>query len=142
VIAAGNAGLAVLRQGSSAPQRGRSRRAVARVRHGDRANGDRWFNGSKGVVQVRAADWQAAAGGAAAAACVRAVRRAGWLSRLCRHRLRLPSAIADAEGQLWFAGVSGIARLDSTRSAAAAPPQVKIETLVAQGKRYLDLRGR
>jgi hypothetical protein len=60
VIAAGSAGWRCCAAGSSAPQRGRSRRAVARVRHGDRANGDRWFNGSKGVVQVRAADWQAA----------------------------------------------------------------------------------
>lgn len=103
------------------------------------ANGDRWFNGSKGVVHVRAAQWQAALAHPQAPLEYTLYGVLDGYPGFAATANRSPSAIADAHGQLWFAGVSGIARLDATRTYPALhPPEVKIETLVSQGKRYLD----
>jgi signal transduction histidine kinase/ligand-binding sensor domain-containing protein len=140
VIIGGNAGLAVLSGVNFRRLNAADPDALSRVSGmAISANGDRWFNGSKGVVLVRAADWAAA------------ISQPGHLLKYVLFGVldgypgfaaisnRLQSAIADKHGQLWFAGVSGIARLDSTRSyAPPSPPLVKLQTLVAQGKRYLD----
>lgn len=140
VVVAGNAGVAVLegdhfRRLSVLDPEVLSR--VSGMLVG--ANGDRWFNGSKGVVQVRAADWQTAL--AQPQANLRYVLY-GVLDGypgFAATANRSPSALADVDGQLWFAGVGGIARLDGARvDPPLHAPEVKIETLVAQGRRYLD----
>ncbi|MYM84731.1 hypothetical protein GTP44_22640 [Duganella sp. FT50W] len=140
VVIGGNGGLAVL-------QGGRFRRlSVADSEVLSRvsgmviaANGDRWFNGSKGVVQVRGDQWRAALATPQAALDYTLYGVLDGYPDFAATANRLPSAIADAQGQLWFAGVSGVARLDGTRAYPKPhPPEVKIETLVAQGKRYLD----
>ncbi|MYN40143.1 hypothetical protein GTP55_12240 [Duganella sp. FT109W] len=140
VLIGGNAGVAVLSGSSFRRINAADPDVLTRVSGmAISANGDRWFNGSKGVVLVRAADWAAAI---------------GQPGRLLKYVLfgvldgypgfaaisnRLQSAISDKDGQLWFAGVSGIARIDSTRNyAPPSPPLVKLQTLVAQGQRYLD----
>ena len=140
VVIGGNAGVAVLRGATFRRLHAVDPDVLSRVSGMViSANGDRWFNGSKGVARVRAADW------------LSVMRQPGQMLKYVLFGVqdgypgfaaisnRLPSAIADKDGQLWFAGVSGIARLDSTRACAPpAPPQVKLQTLVAQGKRYLD----
>lgn len=103
------------------------------------ANGDRWFNGNKGVVRVRAAQWKAALADPQAPLAYTLYGVLEGYPGFAATANRQPSAIADAHGQLWFAGVGGIARLDSTRSdPPLLPPAVKLEMLVSQGKRYLD----
>ncbi|MTV36655.1 sensor histidine kinase [Duganella radicis] len=140
VIAAGNVGLAVLRDGQFQRLNAADPDVLARVSGMlVTANGDHWFNGGKGVVHVRAADWQAALAAPRQALNYVLYGVLDGYPDFAATAIRLPSAMADADGQLWFAGVSGIARLDSTRNDPPPhPPQVRIETLVAQGKRYLD----
>ncbi|WP_432378603.1 sensor histidine kinase [Duganella sp. P38] len=104
------------------------------------ANGDRWFNGNKGVVHVRAAQWRAALADPRAPLEYTLYGVQQGYPGFAATANRQPSAIADAYGQLWFAGVGGIARLDSSRSdPPLQPPAVKLEMLMSQGKRYLDL---
>ena len=140
VIAAGNVGLAVLRDGQFHRLTAADPDVLARVSGMVvTPDGDRWFNGGKGVVHVRAADWQAVL--AAPRQPLKYVLHGvqDGYPDFAATAIRLQSAMADAQGQLWFAGVSGIARLDSTaRPPPLSPPQVQIETLVAQGRRYLD----
>lgn len=140
VVAAGIAGLAVLRGdrferlGAADPDvlAGVSGMVVG-------ANGDRWLNGSKGVVYVKAADWRAAS--AAPGVPLKYILH-GVLDGypgFADTSSRRPTAIADVDGQLWFAGAGGLARLDSTKSYPPPhAPQALVETLVAKGKRYLD----
>ncbi|SHN09145.1 Histidine kinase-, DNA gyrase B-, and HSP90-like ATPase [Duganella sacchari] len=140
VIAGGSAGLAVLRGGQFRRIGAIDPEVLSRVSGMViAANGDHWFNGGKGVVSVRAADWQAAVAAPDKPLKYVLYGVLDGYPGFAATAIRLPSAIADADGQLWFAGVSGIAQLDSTRVYPAPhPPQVKIETLVAQGNRYLD----
>jgi signal transduction histidine kinase/ligand-binding sensor domain-containing protein len=100
-------------------------------------DGDRWFNGGKGVVHVRRDDWRAA------------VTRPDHLLRYqlldasegYRGRAtlenRLPSAVRDDDGQLWFRGSGGIVRYDP-RLAAPNPvaPSVEIVRLDAGTDSY------
>ena len=103
------------------------------------ANGDRWLNGGKGVVYVKAADWKAALAAPHVPLKYVLYGVLDGYPGFAATAVRLPSALADVDGQLWFAGVSGIARFDSNKAAPAPQaPLTKIETLVAQGKRHLD----
>ncbi|WP_343729680.1 two-component regulator propeller domain-containing protein [Duganella sp.] len=140
VIAAGNAGLAVLHGGQFHRLTAADPDVLARVSGMVvTSDGDRWFNGSKGVVQVRAADWQAVLADPRQPLRYVLYGVLDGYPDFAATAIRLPSAIADGAGQLWFAGVSGIARLDSTRQVPLPhAPQAQIETLVARGKRYLD----
>jgi len=140
VLVGGNAGLAVLRGAHfrrlSVPDADVLSRVSGMV---IAPNGDRWFNGSKGVVHVRADKWRAAMANPQVALDVTLYGVLDGYPGFAATANRLPSAIADAHGQLWFAGVGGIARLDGTRVYPPPhPPEVKIETLVARGQRYLD----
>jgi signal transduction histidine kinase/ligand-binding sensor domain-containing protein len=103
------------------------------------AAGDRWFNGGKGVVYVSAANWKAALAAPHTPLKYVLYGVLDGYPGFAATAIRLPSALADVDGQLWFAGASGIARLDG-RSVHAPPhaPLMKIETLVARGVRYLD----
>jgi signal transduction histidine kinase/ligand-binding sensor domain-containing protein len=141
VVVGGNAGVVVLQGGQFRRLHAQDPDVLARVSGmAISANGDRWFNGSKGVVHVRAVDWRIALDNPELPlkyALYGALDGYPGFASITNH---VPSAVADAEGQLWFAGTNGIARLDSTRAYPLPhPPQVKIETLVAQGKRYLAL---
>lgn len=140
VIAAGTTGLAVLRDGRWQRLNAADPDVLARVSGMVlAANGDRWFNGSKGALQVRAADWRAAL--AAPQQPLNYVLHGvqDGYPGFAATANRMPSAIAGADGQLWFAGVGGIARLDGAQQPRPPqPPQARIETLVVQGLRHLD----
>jgi signal transduction histidine kinase/ligand-binding sensor domain-containing protein len=140
VIAAGNVGLAVLRGGRFQRLTAADPDVLARVSGVViAANGDHWFNGRKGVVHVRAADWQAALAAPQQPLRYRVYGVLDGYPDFAATANHLPSAIADVDGQLWFAGVSGIARLDGVgRYPLPQPPLPKIETLVAEGQRHLD----
>lgn len=140
VVAGGSAGLAILRDGALQRIHAADPEVLMRVSGMlISANGDRWFNGSKGVVHVRAADWLAAASAPRQLLKYVVYGVLDGYPGFAATAVRLPSAIADAHGQLWFAGVSGLVQLDSKRvHPLPLPPQVKIETLVAQDGRHLD----
>lgn len=140
VIAAGNVGLAVLRGGQFHRLTAADPDVLARVSGMVvTPNGDRWFNGGKGVVHVRAADWQATLAAPRQPLKYVLYGVSDGYPDFAATAIRLPSAIADADGQLWFAGVSGIVRLDSTATPPLPhAPRVQVETLAAQGKRHLD----
>jgi signal transduction histidine kinase len=140
VVAAGNVGLAVL-------QSGRFRRlhaadpdvlaAVSGMVVG--GNGDRWFNGGKGVVHVAAADWKAALAAPQAPLKYLLYGVQDGYPGFAATAIRLPSALAGSDGRLWFAGVGGITQFDSNKKFSVSPaPLAKVETLVSQGTRYLD----
>jgi signal transduction histidine kinase/ligand-binding sensor domain-containing protein len=75
-------------------------------------DGDHWFNGGKGLVHVRKADWIAAL-----ADPQRNLRYElldaleGYPGRAPLDN-RLPSAVLDADGMVWIRGSGGIVRLD------------------------------
>jgi signal transduction histidine kinase/ligand-binding sensor domain-containing protein len=140
VVAGGNSGLAVLLDGRFRRLRADDPDALSSVSGMVlAANGDRWFNGARGVVYVKAADWKAALAAPQAPLKYVLYGVLDGYPGFASTAIRLPSALADADGQVWFSGVSGIARLDSNKVAPSPhPPRAKIETLVAQGKRYLD----
>jgi signal transduction histidine kinase/ligand-binding sensor domain-containing protein len=140
VIAAGHTGMAVLKDGrfrrlaSDDPETLMSVSGMAVA-----SNGDRYFNGKRGVVRVTAAAWREAL-----AQPDRPLRGTlmgaldgypGTASTLGRRG----TAIAGTDGQLWFAASGGLARIDTTRAEPVPlPPQVKIETLVARQVRHVD----
>jgi signal transduction histidine kinase/ligand-binding sensor domain-containing protein len=140
VLAGGNAGLAVLLDGRFRRLHAADPEALSSVSGMVlAANGDRWFNGAKGVVYVKAADWKAALAAPQAPLKYVLYGVLDGYPGFAATAIRLPSALADVDGHLWFAGVSGIAQLDSTKLAPSPHlPQAKVETLVSQGKRYLD----
>jgi signal transduction histidine kinase/ligand-binding sensor domain-containing protein len=103
------------------------------------ANGDRWLNSKKGVVHVKAADWKAATATPGEPLKYVLYGVLDGYPGFADTSTRLPTAIADVDGQFWFVGAAGLARLDSTKSYPPLyPPRVLVETLVAKGKRYLD----
>jgi signal transduction histidine kinase/sugar lactone lactonase YvrE len=141
VLAGGDAGLAVL-------QGGRFRRllvddpdvitSVSGMVIG--ANGDRWLNGSRGVVFVKAADWTAALASPDISLAYTLYGVLDGYPGLAATFSRLPSALGGAGGQLWFLGSDGVTRLDTAAAPPQQlPPQVKIENLVAQGRSYAAL---
>ncbi|WP_143067881.1 sensor histidine kinase [Duganella sp. CF517] len=140
VVAGGAGGLAVLRGGAFQ----RLAAADADVLAGVSgtvvgANGDRWLNGSKGVVYVKAADWQAAAGAPGVPLKYILYGVLDGYPGFADTSTRRPSALGGVDGQLWFVGATGMARLDTTTSYPAPhAPSVVVETLVARGERHLD----
>jgi signal transduction histidine kinase/ligand-binding sensor domain-containing protein len=140
VVAGGSAGLAVLRNGRFHRLHAADPDVLSSVSGMVvAANGDRWFNGGKGVVYVKAADWTAALAAPHPPLKYVLYGVLDGYPGFAATAIRLPSALADVDGHIWFAGVGGITQFDSNKAAPALlPPQAQVETLVAQGKRYLD----
>jgi signal transduction histidine kinase/ligand-binding sensor domain-containing protein len=140
VVAGGNTGLAVLLDGRFRRLRAADPEVLSSVSGmAVAANGDRWFNGAKGVAYVKAADWKAALAAPHTPLKYVLYGVLDGYPGFAATAIRLPSALADVDGHIWFAGVSGITQLDSNKLPRPPhPPQAKVETLVAQGQRYLD----
>jgi signal transduction histidine kinase len=140
VVVGGSAGLAVLRDGRWLRLRADDPDVLASVSGmvvGP--NGERWLNGSKGVVQVTAAAWRAALERPDGLLAYNLFGVLDGYPGAATTASRQPTAIAGADGQLWFVGSGGVARLDTARSEPVPhSPQVRIETLVARGRRHLD----
>ena len=111
VLVAGERGLAVLKDGkvrllkADAPEALRNISGMAVT-----PDGDRWFNGSRGIVHVRAADWRHAIDHAAPLQYALLDGRDGYPGRATTLN-RLPSAVPGGGGQLWFAATGGVVRL-------------------------------
>ena len=140
VVAGGIGGLAVLRDGAFHRLAAADPDVLAGVSGTVvGANGDRWLNGSKGVVHVKAADWKAATATPGVPLKYILYGVLDGYPGFADTSTRRPSVLGDVDGQLWFVGATGMARLDTTKSYPPPhAPQVLVETLVAKGKRYLD----
>lgn len=127
VLVAGERGLAVLQHGamrllnSAQPDSLRNISGITIT-----PDGDRWFNGLRGVVHVRAADW------ADAMAHPEILLRSELLDARDGYpgqgatAMRLPSAV-QAAGTLWLATTGGVVRLDTRsvrRNTVAPVPQI------------------
>jgi signal transduction histidine kinase/ligand-binding sensor domain-containing protein len=75
------------------------------------ADGDRWFNGSQGVIHVRRADWQTAMTQAGALLKYELLGALEGYSGQAMLDTRLPSVHADKAGNLWFMTSAGVLRL-------------------------------
>lgn len=140
VVAAGIGGMAVLRDGAFQRLVADDPDVLAGVSGTIvGADGDRWLNGKKGVVHVKAADWKAATAAPGTPLKYMLYGVLDGYPGFADTNTRRPTAIADVDGQFWFVGAAGLARLDSTKSYPPLyPPRVLVETLVAKDKRYLD----
>jgi ligand-binding sensor domain-containing protein len=141
VVAGGESGMAVLRGGrfrrlqATDPAVLESVSGIAAT-----ADGDRWLNGRMGLVHVRSQDWRRAMTAPADQGAPLNYELADGLDGYpgaALTRLRLPTALADGQGRLWFAGSGGIAWLDPRAlSRNTLSPPVEIEALAANGRSY------
>ncbi|WP_165497726.1 sensor histidine kinase [Pseudoduganella albidiflava] len=138
MVVAGIKGLAVMRDGrfhllhADVPEvlRGVSGLAVA-------PNGDRWLNGSRGIVQVRAADWRAALTHPERPLRYRLIGAQDGYPGNAMVTNRLHSIFTSPDGQMWFMASGGIVRLDPAAVPRnAVPPEVRVATVTVGNSTY------
>jgi signal transduction histidine kinase/ligand-binding sensor domain-containing protein len=79
------------------------------------ADGDRWFNGSQGVVRIRRDDWEAALRAPTAPLKYDLLdAQEGYLGR-ANTTLRMPTLVNAGNGRLWFYGSAGVVRLETAQ---------------------------
>jgi signal transduction histidine kinase/ligand-binding sensor domain-containing protein len=99
-------------------------------------DGDRWFNTYRGVLHVRARDWQAAL------RAPDALLRYELLDQLDGYPDGAQvgnggTAAVAPDGRMWFTAIGGVALYDPRHDAAApAPPPPMIRAVIANGKRF------
>lgn len=128
VLVSGEKGLVVFQGGAFRPVPATDPEALTNISGmAVTADGDRWLNGSKGVLHVRKDDW------------LRAMRQPGTPLQFDLIGVlegyqgqamlinRLPSVFTAPDGQLWFMTIGDVLRLDpSRRSENPVPPGVDI----------------
>jgi len=75
--------------------------------------GDRWFNGAAGVLQVRAADWRRSMDDPSEALRYRLFGAQEGYPGTATTETRLPTAVADGQGRIWLAATGGVVSIDS-----------------------------
>jgi signal transduction histidine kinase len=100
-------------------------------------DGDRWFNGGKGVLRVRQQDWRAALAQPGHLLRYQLLDASeGYPGRAALYN-RLISALRDGDGQLWFRSSTGIVRYDPRRALSnPVAPTVRIVQLDAGSASY------
>jgi ligand-binding sensor domain-containing protein/signal transduction histidine kinase len=100
-------------------------------------DGDRWLNGSKGVVHVRRADWEAAVRDPAVPLVYDVINALDGYPGRASTENRLPTVYNAGHGRLWFRATGGLVRLDT---AALRPntikPVVRVMQVTADGRTY------
>ncbi|TWI43769.1 two component regulator with propeller domain [Pseudoduganella flava] len=141
VIAAGDSGMAILSGGRFRYLSAADPDVLANVSGMVVVpNGDRYFNGKRGIVHVTAADWRASVAQPEVPLRYTLLGALDGYPGAAATIGRQPTAVAGPDGQLWFAASTGLARVDLTRpEPRPAPPRVRIETLVARRERHVDL---
>ncbi|MFK3740669.1 two-component regulator propeller domain-containing protein [Massilia sp. TN1-12] len=104
-------------------------------------NGDRWFNGRKGVVHVAASAWKAALDGAGQVQATLYDGTEGYSGTALSYN-GFPTATRTRDGRLWFASQAGVVYLDPSRvHHNEVAPTMVIEPPSIQGASR-DSRGR
>ena len=101
------------------------------------ADGDRWLNTKRGLLHVKAADWQRSM------ADPQQPLRGSLLEELdgfpgAGHGISpVPTLRLGGDGRLWVSGTDGVSVLDRARARGdAAAPRAELLALVADGRRY------
>lgn len=140
VVAGGDTGLAVLDGASFRRLRAADPDVISSVSGmviG--ADGDRWFNGSRGVVHVTAAHWRAALASRDGLLDYTLIGVLDGYPGAAATATRRATAIGGADGSMWFVGSTGVTMLDPRKATATLrAPQVLIETLATAKRRYAE----
>lgn len=97
-------------------------------------DGDRWFNGRKGVVRITAQAWADALKDTDKLLNAETYDSLDGYPGSAQTEFLSPTAIQDAKGKLWFLGSGGIVRLDPQRiHRNTVAPVVTIRGLQVQG---------
>ncbi|WP_374015185.1 ATP-binding protein [Massilia sp. BJB1822] len=122
VIVGGERGLAVLQNGQFLSLKARDPEVLRYVTGiAVTSNGDRWFNGGRGVVHVRNADWRAALANPASLLRYELIDAADGYVGQTATLSRLPSIAAGPQGSLLFMTSAGLLRLAAEEFQAVHP---------------------
>jgi signal transduction histidine kinase/ligand-binding sensor domain-containing protein len=123
MLAGGTGGIAVFRNGHFVPLPIRSAVPVSGISGlVESRDGDLWLNGLHGVFRVPAAEIKAALADPAYSMTVESFADSG-IAGPASQGLRLPSAVADMDGRLWFATSNTVVSIDpAARPSTAATP--------------------
>lgn len=100
-------------------------------------NGDIWVNASRGVVRIEASSLDRAFAQASRHAEVTVFDDRDGLPGIALQAIAVPSAVADAQGRVWFATNQGVAWLDPGHLYRnRLPPPVLLRSLTANGRVY------
>lgn len=112
VVIGGDQGLAVFQNNGFRKLKAARPEALANISGmAISANGDRWFNGGKGVVHVRRADWLAALAQPDALLRYQLLGALDGYTGQAMLATRLPSVYSDGAGNIWFMTSGGVLRL-------------------------------
>jgi signal transduction histidine kinase/ligand-binding sensor domain-containing protein len=132
VVMGGDDGLAVLRDGRLRKLLASPADVLKNVSGiGVTAEGDRWLNGSRGVVHVRRDDWRASMADPAIPLQYELLGVLDGYQGQAQLMNRLPSVYRSPSGQLWFMTSVGVVRLD--------PDEIRRNT-IPPTPQVLDLR--
>ncbi len=99
-------------------------------------DGDRWFNTHRGVLHVRAQDWQAALRTPAAPLRYELLDRLDGFPDGAQIGI-VATAAGAPDGRMWFAASTGIALYDPGHDhPATTPPPPVIRAVIANGRRF------
>lgn len=103
-------------------------------------DGDRWFNTARGVLHVRARDWQAALRAPDAPLRYELLDQLDGYPDGAQVGNGGTAAVAP-DGRMWFTALGGVALYDPRHDAAApAPPPPVIRAVIANGRRFDPLQ--
>lgn len=98
------------------------------------ADGDRWLNGGKGLLHVKAADWRASMADPAVPLRYELIDALDGYAGRAYLDNRLPSIVAGKDGQLWISTTDGLLHMDiRAKRRPAAPPRIGITALNNDG---------
>ncbi len=135
LVVGGTAGLAFKRDRQFVPLEPRDAEPLRNVTGmAITADGDRWLNGSKGVVHVRRADWEASIAQPSLPLKFQVMNAlAGYQGRAAMDN-RLPSVYNAGNGRLWFRATGGLVRLETAELKPNTVKPVVQLLAVATGK--------
>ena len=138
VLLSGDNGMAVLQEGRFRPIAAEQPDMLSNVSGmAVTANGERWFNTSRGLLRVRPEDWSKAMRDAALTLRASLWNDADGYPGSAETLVRMPSTFVAPDGKVWVAGTGGAAWFDPARLRrnTMAPP-VAIQAIHAGGQRH------
>lgn len=141
LVVGGSAGMAFKRGAQFVPLEPRDAEPLRNVTGmAVTADGDRWLNGSKGVVHIRRADWEASIAQPSLPLKFQVINvLEGYPGRAAMDN-RLPTVYNAGNGRLWFRATGGLVRLETAELKPNSVKPVVQLLAVAAGKTSYPLR--